>query len=128
MADRLAEPGLFLLTLLGWGLLLYVILALPASASGAQALFYGAGFVALTGSAAFISALYRSRSRRSGGPLRARNTLAMGMRFAIAVEFALWLQSFRLLTAPYLVFIIAGFLLLEMLFRYAGDDRRGYRE
>jgi hypothetical protein len=59
---------------------------------------------------------------------RAVGSLGAGMRFAFAVEFALWLQSLRVLTAAYLIFIAAGFLLIEILFRYASTERRGYRE
>jgi hypothetical protein len=127
MADRFAELGLFLFTLVGWSLLLYVIVAVPVS-PGAQLLFYGAGFVAIAGSVALVGALYQARSRRDESRLHAMSFLGLGLRLAFAVEFALWLQSLRLLTPSYLIFIAAGFFLLEILLRSAGGDRRGLRE
>jgi hypothetical protein len=127
MADRFAELGLFLFTLVGWALLLYVIIAIPVS-QGAQLVFYGAGFVAIAGSVALIATLYQARAR--GGEPRPRvvGMLGVGLRLALAVEFALWLQSLRLLTPAYLIFIAAGFLLIEILLRSAGGERRGSRE
>jgi hypothetical protein len=127
MTDRFAELGLFFVTLLAWLLLVYVIMVLPVSSS-TQTVFYGAGFVALAGTAALVSALYQTRARVDGLRHRAVGSLGAGMRFAFAVEFALWLQSLRVLTAAYLIFIAAGFLLIEILFRYASTERRGYRE
>ncbi|HZT08223.1 MAG TPA: hypothetical protein VFC51_14445 [Chloroflexota bacterium] len=128
MADRFAETGLFLFTAAGWGLLLYVIFFLPVS-STTQAIFYASGFVALAGSVAFVGAQYQSRARHAGeGRPRAVAQLGWGMRLAFVIEFALWLQSLRVLTAAYFIFIVAGFLFLEILFRYATGDRRGSRE
>ena len=100
----------------------YVVIALPVS-PGAQAVFYTAGFVALAGSAALTCELYQRRMR-SGEPGRpAVAHLGTGMRFALAVEFALWLQSLRALTAGYLVLLVGAFLFLEFLARQAADDR-----
>jgi hypothetical protein len=127
MADRFAELGLFLFTLIGWALLLYVIVAVPVS-SGAQIILYGAGFVAIAGSVALVAALYQARSRDGEGRPRAVSMLGVGLRIAFAVEFALWLQSLRLLTPAYLIFIAAGFLLVEILIRSVGGERRGSRE
>jgi hypothetical protein len=127
MADRFAELGLFLFTLVGWALLLYVIIAVRVS-PGAQLLFYGAGFVAIAGSVALVTALYQFRVLGAEPRLRAVGTLGVGVRLAITVEFALWLQSLRLLTPAYLIFIAAGFFLTEILLRTAGGERRGSRE
>ena len=63
MTDRLAELGLLSLTFAAWLLLLYVIFALPVSSS-TQSVFYGAGFVALTGTVALLCELYQSRRAR----------------------------------------------------------------
>jgi len=49
------------------------------------------------------------------------------MRFALTVEFALWLQSIRALTAWYLVLLIGAFLFLEFLARQVTADDRGRR-
>ena len=127
MTDRLTELGLLFLTLGGWLLVLYVVFALPVS-SGTQSVFYGAGFVALAGTVAVVCELYQSRRTREDGRPHAVSLLGAGMRFAFAVEFALWLQSLRVLTAAYLVFILAGYLLLEIVFRFANGERRGSRE
>ena len=125
MADRFAELGLFLATMVGWALLLYVIIAVPVS-PGAQLMFYGAGFVAIAGSATMIATLYQSRVRRAEPHVL--GILGMGLRLAFAIEFALWLQSLRLLTTAYLIFIAAGFFLVEILIRSFGGERRGSRE
>ena len=79
------------------------------------------------GGAAFVTELYAARSHKDGPRPRASALLGGGMRFAFVVEFALWLQSLRILTAAYLVFILAGVLFVEIMFRYAGSDRRGHR-
>ena len=126
MADRYAGLGLFLFTLVGWTLLLYVIVAIPVSPGG-QLLFYGAGLAAIAGSVALVAALYQSRARAGARP-GVLSTLGMGLRLALTVELALWLQSLRLLTPAYLIFIAAGFFLIEILLRSAGGERRGSRE
>lgn len=126
MVDRIANAGLLALTLCGWAVVIYVIMVLPVS-SGAQAVLYTAGLVALAGSAALALDLY---SARAGAPVQrfgAMGYLGTGMRFALAMEFALWLQSLRMLTPAYLVFIIVGFLLIELLFRRAADGGVGQR-
>ncbi len=127
MADRFTELGLLFLTLAGWLLLIYVVVALPVS-SGTQAIFYASGFVALAGTVALVSELYQARASKGDSHPRAVHLLGAGMRLAFAVEFALWLQSLRVLTAAYLVFILAGYVFLEILFRYTSGERRGSRE
>src|SRR5581483_11207298 len=119
MADRFAELGLVTFTVLGWALSVYVILALPVS-PGAEAVLYAAAFVAIAGTAALVLGFYYARTRAADSRPKITSLLAGGMRLAFAVEFALWLQSLRVLTAAYLVFILAGFLFMEALFRYAG--------
>lgn len=103
-------------------MLAYVVVALPVSAGG-QAVFYTAGFVAVAGSTALVCELYQSRTRPHGAPRRAVALLGTGMRFALAVEFALWLQSLRVLTAGYVVLLVGAFLFLEFLARQVADDR-----
>jgi hypothetical protein len=122
LADRVTEAAVLALTLLGWLVLAYVVVALPVS-PGTQAVFYTAGFVAFAGSAALLYELYQSRTRPSGSPRRAVSLLGTGMRFALAVEFALWLQSLRALTAWYVVLLVGTFLFLEFLARQVADDR-----
>jgi hypothetical protein len=46
------------------------------------------------------------------------------MRFAVAVEFALWMQSLRMLSIPLAVLILGGFVLLEYLFQQAATGER----
>jgi len=122
LADRVTEAALVALTFLGWVVLTYVVFALPVS-PGAQAVLYTAGFVAIAGSTALVCELYQSRTRRHGAPRRAVLLLGTGMRFALAVEFALWLQSLRVLTAGYVVLLVGAFLFLEFLAKQAADDR-----
>ena len=103
-------------------MLAYVVVALPVS-PGAQAVFYTSGFVALAGSTALVYELYQSRARNGGPHRHAVSLLGTGMRLALTVDFALWLQSLRALTAGYLVVLVGAFLFLEFLARQATDDR-----
>ena len=120
MAERLARTGVALLTLLAWFVVALVVLTLPVS-SGTQAVFYSAGFVALAGSVALIFELYDSRLGRRTARLGAVSHLGVGVRFAFTFEFALWLQSLRMLSAVYTVLLIAGYIGLEILFQYAAQ-------
>jgi hypothetical protein len=43
--------------------------------------------------------------------------LGSGMRFAFAIEFALWLQSLRMLTPVYVALLVITYVFLEYLFR-----------
>lgn len=122
LADRVTEAAVVALTVLGWMVLAYVVVALPVS-PGAQTVLYSAGFVALAGSTALLYEFYQSRTRSGRPPRRAVSLLGTGMRFALVVEFALWLQSLRALTAGYLVLLVGAFLFLEFLARQAADDR-----
>jgi len=122
MADRLTELALIALTILGWVVLAYVVFALPVS-PGTQTVFYTASFVALAGTTALVYELYQSRTRPAGTAPRAVSLLGTGMRFALAVDFALWLQSLHALTAGYVVLLVGAFLFLEFLSRQAADDR-----
>jgi hypothetical protein len=115
------EAAVVTLTFLGWVVLAYVVIALPVSPAS-QAVFYTASFVGIAGSTALLYELYQSRTRPSGPRRRAVSLLGTGMRFALAVEFALWLQSLRVLTAGYLVLVVGAFLFLEFLARQAGDS------
>jgi len=122
MTDRLSEFGVLALTATGWGVVIYVVTGLPVD-PGTQAVFYTSGFVALAGSVALLLEMYYARvGHRDPRPL-AVNLLGQGSRFAFMVEFALWLQSLRMLTAAYLVFLIAGYLFVELLFHRAAEDR-----
>jgi hypothetical protein len=122
MSDWLADFAVAIFTALGWSVVAYAVLALPVS-TGAQAVFYTAGFVALAGTAALLLTAYEARTGGARPRSRAIDQLGTGMRFAVAMEFALWLQSLRMLTPMYVILILVGFGFLEMLFRRA----RGYR-
>lgn len=126
MADRLARTGVALLTVLGWLVVALVVTTLPVS-SATQAVFYFAGFVALAGSVALLLELYDTRLGRRRARLSAVNHLGSGMRFAFTFEFALWLQSLRMLTVVYAVLLLVGFLGLEILFQLTSQrqDRPG---
>jgi hypothetical protein len=100
--------------------LAYVVIVLPVSPA-TQAVFYTAGFVGIAGSTALLYELYQSRTRPAGPRRHAVSLLGTGMRFALVVEFALWLQSLRVLTAGYLVLLVGAFLFLEFLARQAGE-------
>jgi hypothetical protein len=104
--------------------LAYVVITLPVTPAS-QAVFYTAGFVAIAGTTALLYELYESRRRSSRPRRRAVSLLGTGMRLALAVEFALWLQSLRVLTAWYLVLVVGAFLFLEFLARQAGDGLLG---
>lgn len=104
----------FILTLGGWAVVAYVVLALPV-VPAAQAIFYCAAFVALAGSWALLLRVYYQR--RLDRHLGTAAALGSGMRFALAAEFALWLQSLRMLTPAYAALLVAGYLLAEYLFR-----------
>ena len=105
---------LFLLSAGGWALVAYVVLALPVTPA-AQTIFYAGAFAALAGTWALIARLaYRRRGQKDLGLVAA---LSGGLRFAVAVEFGLWLQSLRMLTVPYAVLLLAGYLATEYLFR-----------
>jgi len=106
--------------------LAYVLLSLSVS-PGTQAVFYTAGFVALAGTTALIYELYYWRTHTPQPRRTAIALLGTGMRFALTVEFALWLQSIRALTAWYLVLLIGAFLFLEFLARQVTADDRGRR-
>src|SRR5579862_7216479 len=97
------EPGrtrhmtLMLLSAGGWALVAYVVLTLPVTPT-AEAIFYAGAFGALAGSWALLAkAVYRHRFQRELGLVGA---LSGGLRFALAVEFGLWLQSLHMLTVP----------------------------
>ena len=113
------------LTLGGWAVAAFVVLVLPVSPT-AQSLLYSAGFAALSGSWALLRELYVARraseSRSGGAHLSSVHYLGSGMRFAFAVEFALWLQSLRMLTPVYVALLVVTYLFLEYLFR-AADGR-----
>jgi hypothetical protein len=124
MTDRVSEFGVLVLTAFAWAVVGYVVLVLPVDAV-TQAVFYTAGFVALTGASALLLELYHARSGgRRPRPL-AVQLLGTGMRFAFLVEFGLWLQSLRMLTAAYAVLLFAGFLFVEYLFQKTGSVRGG---
>lgn len=116
MSDWLADVAVIAFTAGGWGVVAYVILTLPVS-PGSQAVLYTAGFVALAGTIALLTAGFSGRMGRASGRARAIDNLGTGMRFAVAIEFALWLQSLRMLTPFYVLAILAGAGFLEMLFR-----------
>ncbi len=122
MSGWLADLAVVIFTAIGWSVVAYAVLALPVS-PGAQAVFYTAGFVALAGSVALLVAAYEARAGRGASRAHAIDQLGTGMRCAVAIEFALWLQSLRMLTPVYVLVILVGFGFLEMLFRRA----RGYR-
>ncbi|MBM2811998.1 MAG: hypothetical protein HW416_2757 [Chloroflexi bacterium] len=121
MADRLAQTCVAMLTVMGWAIVAYVVAFTPVS-SGAQTVLYSAGFVAITGTVALVLELFHARRGWHSSRPRAIHLLGSGMRFAVALEFALWLLSLRMLTIPLLGLIIAGFLLLEFLFRKAPSN------
>jgi hypothetical protein len=106
----------------GWAVVAFVVAVLPVTPPS-QAVFYSAGFAALAGSWALLRELYQNRrglqSARSLPPLGAIHFLGSGMRFAAAVEFALWLQSLRMLTVPYVALLTLSYLGVEYLFRAA---------
>lgn len=105
---------LLILSAGGWALIAYVVLALPVTPA-AQAIFYAGAFGALAGTWALLARLaYRRRWHQELGIIGA---LGGGLRFALAVEFGLWLQSLRMLTVPYAVLLVAGYLATEYLFR-----------
>lgn len=108
------------LALGGWGTAIFVVVALPVSPT-AQAVFYAAGFAALAGSWALIRELYQARRMQSESTNlpTAIAFLGSGMRFALTVEFGLWLQSLRMLTPVYIVLLVISYLILEYLFRAA---------
>lgn len=126
MTERFAEYGLAALTLAGWVVVGYVVLALPVSRA-TEAVFYTAGFVALAGLAALALAFYQARVARRTPPPPAMALLGTGMRFAFVTEFALWLQSLRVLTVWHLILLVAGFLFIEFLFGANADDRDARR-
>jgi hypothetical protein len=124
MSDRVSELGVIALTALGWAVVGYVVLLLPVD-TVTQAVFYTAGFVAMTGVCALLLELYHARSGgRRPRPI-AVHLLGTGMRFAFLVEFGLWLQSLRMLTAAYAVLLFAGFLFIEYLFQKTSSARGG---
>ncbi|HEY3117160.1 MAG TPA: hypothetical protein VGK54_10500 [Chloroflexota bacterium] len=105
---------LLMLSAAGWALVAYVVLALPVTPT-AQIIFYGGAFGALAGTWAMVARLaYRRRLQRDLGLIAA---LSGGLRFALALEFGLWLQSLRMLTVPYAVLLLAAYLTTEYLFR-----------
>ncbi len=105
---------LLMLSAGGWALVAYVVLALPVTPA-AEVIFYAGAFAALAGSWALLARLaYRRRFQRELGLIAA---LGGGLRFALALEFGLWLQSLRMLTVPYAVLLLAGYLAMEYLLR-----------
>lgn len=110
------------LALGGWGIAAFVVMTLPVTPI-AQAVFYAAGFAALAGTWALLREFYYVRRFTPGGPRppSAIGLLGSGMRFAFVLEFALWLQSLRMLTPAYIALLLVSYLLLEYLFRM---DRR----
>jgi hypothetical protein len=122
MSGWLADFAVAMFTAVGWAVVAYVVLVLPVSA-GAQGVFYTAGFVALAGTVALVVTGYEARAGRTATRKRAVDQLGTGMRFAVAIEFALWLQSLRMLTPIYVLVILSGFGFLEMLFRRIGTYR-----
>lgn len=104
------------LALGGWAVVAYVVLALPITPT-TQGMFYAGGFVALAGTWASLQTLYHTRR---GTPAPGAVTLLTGgTRFALVAEFALWLQSLRMLTPAYAILLAASYGLLEYLFRSA---------
>lgn len=111
------------LALGGSGIVAFVVGTLPVTPV-TQAVFYAAGFAGLSGIWALLREFYYGRRPPPGvsrGP-SAISLLGSGMRFAFTVEFALWLQSLRMLTPAYVGVLLVSYLLLEYLFRAA--DRR----
>lgn len=107
------------LALGGWCIVGLVVAVLPVTPS-TQSLFYAAGFAALAGTWALGRELYQLRhGHRAPGASSPIYFLGSGMRFALAVEFGLWLQSLRMLTPVYIALLATSFLLLEYLFRSA---------
>jgi len=121
VGDRFAELSVIALALLGWAVVAAVVLTVPVSI-GAQAVFYIAGFVALSGTAALAFELFFMRSGQAARP-RAINLVGSGMRLAFVAEFALWLQSLRMLSFAYAVLIMAGLVLFEYLIRQLAGGR-----
>jgi hypothetical protein len=126
VTERLAEYGLAGLTLAGWAVVAYVVLALPVSPAG-EVVFYTAGFVALAGLAAFAYGFWLARVGRRADRPPALATLGTGMRFAFAAEFGLWLQSLRVLTGWHVLLLVVGFLFMEFLFSSLLDERDARR-
>ena len=124
MGERFVEVTVLAITLAAWVLVGYLVAFLPVTAD-TQAAFYACGFVALAGTYAMMLELYYARAEGVELRPRALAMLGGGMRFAIAAEFALWLQSLRMLTAAYLVFIVAAFFFVELLFHKALGAQRG---
>ena len=120
MADRFARPAIALLAGVGWLVVALVVIVLPVT-PGSQGVFYIAGIAALAASTALVLDLYYARLGRRDARVGILGQLGTGMRFAFTCEFALWLQSLRMLTAAYVVLLIAGFLCLEALVRYASQ-------
>src|SRR5688572_4414778 len=106
----------------GWAVVAFVVAVLPVGPS-TQAVFYAAGFAALAGTWALLRELYQARrgapGSRSAPQTSAIHFLGSGMRFALAIEFALWLQSLRMLTPPYVALLTVSYLTVEYLFRAA---------
>ena len=116
------------LALGGWAIALFVVVLLPVSPT-TQAVFYAAGFAGLAGSWALLRELYYLRrvTIEAASVPSAIGLLGSGMRFAAGVEFALWLQSLRMLTPVYVVLLIVSYLFLEYLFRSAEGRQEGFR-
>lgn len=113
------------LALGGWSVVAFIVAVLPVSPA-TQAVFYAGGFAALAGTWALLRELYHARHTPPAASLQmgAIHFLSSGMRFAMAIEFALWLQSLRMLTPVYIVLLAVSYLLLEYLFR-AAETRAG---
>ncbi|MEA2638909.1 MAG: hypothetical protein QOF51_303 [Chloroflexota bacterium] len=124
MTERFGELGVLALAAVGWIVVAIVLLIVPVS-PGAQAVFYTAGFVAIASTAALVLELFQVRTGLPTRP-RAISLIGTGMRLAFAVEFGLWLQSLRVLSAGYLVLLVVGFVVLEFLFHQlaVGRDAR----
>ncbi len=108
------------LALGGWCIVALVVAVLPVTPS-TQAIFYAALFAAITGTWALVREVYRLRRPPARdlrlAPTGAIHFLGSGMRFAAGAEFALWLQSLRMLTPVYIALVIVSYLALEYLFR-----------
>lgn len=106
----------------GWGLLAYTVSELPVTPAS-QMVLYSTAFLAICGTSALVLELYHARAERRGPRPHAVAFLGTGMRLALVLDLGLWLQSIRMLTAAYVVLLVAAFLFLEFLARQASDDR-----
>ena len=112
-----------LLTLAAWGLWGYTVLFVDPETPLAPAAFYGALFVALTGT---LSRLLGGPSSPRGEEPSASDGLNLGHAAVVStlILFALWLQSLGMLTPLNGILLASTFLLIELGFFLSGGRRR----